>query len=74
MELDKVSFRYGRIYPHARIRVLYTTYDPHRAVDTSDISNQPNIMAPAYYDGATVDRHPFWYARVLGIYHADVRA
>jgi hypothetical protein len=29
-------------------------------------------MAPAYHDGATVDRHPFWYARVIGIYHADV--
>jgi hypothetical protein len=71
-ELDKVSFRYGRIYPHARMRVLYTTYDLRRAVDTIDISNRPNVMAPAYYDGTTVDRHPFWYARVLGIYHADV--
>jgi hypothetical protein len=71
-ELDKVTFHNGRLYPHVRMRILYTTYDLRRAVDILDTENRPNVIAPAYYDGFTVNRHPFWYARILGIYHADV--
>jgi hypothetical protein len=62
-----------RIYYHSRMRVFYTTYDLRRAYDPIDLRNRPNVMTAAYHSEETTICHPFWYARVLGIYHADIR-
>lgn len=54
------------------MRVLYTTYDLRRAVDIIDIKSRPNVLAPAHYSQGTEVQHPFWYAKVLGIFHSKV--
>ncbi|KAH7904119.1 hypothetical protein BJ138DRAFT_977516, partial [Hygrophoropsis aurantiaca] len=52
----------------------YTTYDVRRGQDVVNPStSHRNIMVLANHsteDSRT--QHPFWYARVLGIYHANV--
>jgi hypothetical protein len=50
--------------------VNYTTYDVRRDYDTINISTRPYVMlrSPEVTPGA----HPYWYAQVLGIYHANV--
>jgi hypothetical protein len=64
------------IYRHKVLRVNYTTYDLRRAQDSlnprtpghSDIM----VLSPENAND-NEDPHPYWYARVLGIYHANIR-
>ena len=66
---SQVVLKDERIYRHNLFRLNYTTYDVRRAQETVNprtdhrdimlLSRQPSI-------------HPFCYARVLGIYHANV--
>ncbi|KAH7904506.1 hypothetical protein BJ138DRAFT_1019068 [Hygrophoropsis aurantiaca] len=71
---SSVFFKNDRIYSHKLARFNYTTYDVRRAQDVVNPStSHHNIMVLANHsskDGPT--QHPFWYARVLGIYHANV--
>jgi hypothetical protein len=67
-----VLLRHDRIYKHNIMRVNYTTYDVRRAQDViHPASSHCNVMVlnPNAGDSAG---HPFWYARVLGIYHANI--
>ncbi|KIY47950.1 hypothetical protein FISHEDRAFT_44296 [Fistulina hepatica ATCC 64428] len=48
--------------------IHYTTYDLCRDYDLINPSNHPFVMVKSAAD----DGHPFWYAQVLGIFHADV--
>ena len=64
----KVIFNKDRIYLHNTLRVNYTTYDVQRKQDL--IRPQSHIMVLSREDSE--DRHPYWYARVLGIFHAEV--
>ena len=52
-------------------RINYTTYDLQRAHDTINPRNHPYIMvaSPETDPGS----HPFWYAAVIGIFHATVQ-
>jgi hypothetical protein len=52
------------------LRVNYTTYDVRRDQDTINPQNHADIMvlSSESEEGA----HPYWYARVLGIYRATV--
>jgi hypothetical protein len=52
-------------------RVNFTTYDVRVDQDSMNPRNHADIMmlAPDYEDAAA---HPFVYARILGVYHADV--
>jgi hypothetical protein len=69
-----VNFKYDRFYQHGTLRINYTTYDVRRESDLiNPNSRHPDIMMRAGHDETNPDAHPFWYARVLGIYHADVR-
>jgi hypothetical protein len=49
--------------------VNYTTYDLRREHDTINPRTHPDIMV---LSGETRPQHPYWYARVLGIYHVEV--
>ncbi|KAI0666517.1 hypothetical protein C8Q78DRAFT_984030 [Trametes maxima] len=68
------------IYSHQLLRINYTTYDVRRGQDLINPSTERcNIMLLAHEDkdAATEgtlgsERHLFWYAQVLGIYHANV--
>lgn len=50
-------------------QVHYTTYDLRREYDTINPRTHADIMV---LSGESMPRHPYWYARVLGIYHMNV--
>ena len=64
-----VLFKQDRIYKHNIMRINYTTYDVRRGEDMIHPgTSHCNIMVL----NPGVSEHPFWYARVLGIYHVNV--
>lgn len=50
-------------------QVYYTSYDLRREYDAVNTKTHPDVMV---LSGETRPRHPYWYARILGIYHMDV--
>ncbi|KAG5634064.1 hypothetical protein H0H81_003567 [Sphagnurus paluster] len=52
------------------LRVNYTTYDIRRASDTISPRTHCHVMVCSPKIGPNT--HPFWYAQVLGVFHADV--
>lgn len=72
-EADSIHILDDHIYPHQRLRVNYTTYDLRRAQDTISPKSHSDIMILSpEWGGESGDFHPYWYARVIGIYHARV--
>ncbi|KAJ7364427.1 hypothetical protein DFH08DRAFT_731010 [Mycena albidolilacea] len=70
-EQARLLIRNDRLYRHKVFRVNYTTYDVRTDQDSMNPRNHADIMmlAPESDDAAA---HSFVYARILGIYHADV--
>lgn len=67
-----VVLQHDRFYTHALMRINYTTYDVRRTQDViSRNANRDNIMVLADRAGQAPQSHPYAYARVLGIYHAN---
>ena len=61
---------------HKVLRVNYTTYDLRRAQDSLNprIPGHGDVMVLSpENEEENEDPHPYWYARILGIYHANVR-
>jgi len=56
------------IYVHKALQINFTTYNNRRAQDTINPCTHSDIMMLSRDDG-----HPYYYARVLGIYHAMVQ-
>ena len=76
---DKIFFKGDRIYKHSLARFNYTTYDVRRSQDVVNPKTPHcDIMVLAHREdnhnnkSDSEPRHPFWYARVLGIFHANV--
>jgi hypothetical protein len=67
-ELNEVTFKNDRVYEHKTIRFNYTTYEGRRSSDTVNPRTHADIMVQAHDDSG----RPYWYARVIGIYHANV--
>jgi hypothetical protein len=64
------------VYRHKVLRINYTTYDMRRTQDSLNprISGHSDIMVLSpENENQNEDPHPYWYARILGIYHADIR-
>jgi hypothetical protein len=57
----------NRIYRHKVLRVNYTTYNARRAQDSLNPRVHSDIMVLS-----RDDEHPYWYARIVGIFHAMV--
>ena len=57
----------NRIYRHKVLRVNYTTYNARRSQDSLNPRTHGNIMVLSQDDS-----HPYWYARIVGIFHAMV--
>ncbi|KAL6305510.1 hypothetical protein BKA93DRAFT_707118, partial [Sparassis latifolia] len=58
------------LYSHQTLTINYTTYDVRHAQDTINPStDRCNVMVLA--DNDDPHAHPFWYARILGIYHVN---
>lgn len=56
------------IHRHKILRVNYTTYDTRREQDSINARTHPDIMLPSR--DSNHDIHPYWYARVCGVFHA----
>lgn len=68
-ESNTVTIIGGKIYKHKNFRINYTTYDLRRSQDcVNPRSEAPDIMVLAHEDSD----HPYWYARVLGVFHANI--
>jgi hypothetical protein len=72
-ERQDVTLLNNRMYRHKVLRVNYTTYDCRRAQDSLNPRTHSDIMVLAHEDDNERDKHPFWYARVIGIFHVFVR-
>ena len=67
--LNHVVFKGNKIYRHRLLRINYTTYDLQREFDSiNPHTDHRDIMLLSNLDGD----HPFCYARVLGIFHANI--
>ena len=70
-QLKHILFKGDRIYFHRLLRINYTTYDLQCEFDSiNPCTDNPDIMLLSNIDSG--DHHPFSYARVLGIFHANV--
>jgi hypothetical protein len=71
---DCASIRFAaeHVWKHKVLRLNYTTYDLRREQDSINPRTHANIMVLAHEDNAR-RWHPFWYARVLGIFHVMVQ-
>ncbi|KAJ3768980.1 hypothetical protein FB446DRAFT_813657 [Lentinula raphanica] len=66
---SKVKIKLNRMYKHKVLQINYTTYDSRRCQDSINPRTYPDIMVLASDDSSD---HPYWYARVIGIYHVMV--
>ncbi|EGN91887.1 hypothetical protein SERLA73DRAFT_66705, partial [Serpula lacrymans var. lacrymans S7.3] len=56
---------------HSTMRINYTSYNVRRGQDViNSNTSHNNVMVLAGLDNPS--GHHFWYARVLGIYHANI--
>lgn len=69
-ERNSVRIIGDRIYSAKVLRVNYTTYDMRRGQDSMNPRTHCDVMVLSSEVGPNV--HPYWYARVLGIFHAKV--
>jgi hypothetical protein len=56
------------IYSVQTMQVHYTTYDLRREYDTISPRTYGDVMVLL---GEMTPSHPYWYARILGIYHTE---
>ena len=68
---NSIRIRSNIIYRHHTTRINFTTYDMRRDYNTINPRTHPFIMmsSPETEPGS----HPFWYAQVLGVFHAEVQ-
>ncbi|KAG8702016.1 hypothetical protein FRC09_004999 [Ceratobasidium sp. 395] len=74
LELSTINFQYDRIYSHQTLQIHYTTYDVRRGQDTVNPSTPKRfiLVRSDEPDCPGIEARRFWYAKVLGIYHANV--
>ena len=70
-EEDRASIKFikHQIYHHKVVRINYTTYDGRREQGSLNPHMHANVIVLAHEGPG---RHPYWYARIIGIYHALV--
>lgn len=70
---DHVIFKNNRIYRHHVLRINYTTYDVRRADDIFNPNTEHSDIMMLHRPESEEDRNRFCYARIIGIYHANVQ-
>ncbi|OCB90166.1 hypothetical protein A7U60_g2627 [Sanghuangporus baumii] len=68
-EIDGLHIKMDRLYRLKVLRVNYTTYDLRRVSDTINPNTHPDVML---LSGGSGTDHPYCYARVIGLFHADI--
>ena len=66
---NSIQFIGSRIYSVQTCCVYYTTYDLQWQCDVVNSCAHPDIML---WSPAAEGAEPYWYARVIGVYHANV--
>ena len=62
------------MYKHDVIRINYTTYNLRCAQDSINVQTHPYLMTLGHEDREEGTKwHPYWYAKVLRIFHVNVR-
>jgi hypothetical protein len=69
-ERSTVILMHEKIFRHKVLHVNYTTYDLRRDQDSLNPQTNADIMLLAHEDAG--DGHPYWYARIIGVFHALV--
>jgi hypothetical protein len=71
---ENIIFKHNRLYLHNTMRINYTTYDVRRAQDTinTKTSKRDIMVLPGEAYRCDGVQHPYVYARVLGVFHANV--
>ena len=69
-ERNTVRIAGDQIYRCKTVKINYTTYDIRRDGDTINTRTYPDIMVTSPETGPNAQ--PYWYARVIGIFHAMV--
>ncbi|KAK0184295.1 hypothetical protein F5146DRAFT_938727, partial [Armillaria mellea] len=72
-QLNQISFDQHCIYSHATTHFNYMTYNichDQDNIHVGKIGQKQDIMVMS--NDEDPDSHPFWYACILGIYHANV--
>lgn len=67
---DRNTIRVLAVYEVGTCQVNYTTYDNRRDFDVINPTRHSDIMVNSREDDPRA--HPFWYARVIKIFHAKV--
>ncbi|KAG0692732.1 hypothetical protein DFH29DRAFT_1008196 [Suillus ampliporus] len=67
---SQVIFANNQLFEHSVLRINYTTYDLRREQDSMNPQTRADIMMLSHEDDE--DRHPYWYARIIKIYHVNV--
>ncbi|TCD64617.1 hypothetical protein EIP91_003851 [Steccherinum ochraceum] len=67
----RVIIKDNVIYKHQVLRVNYTSYDVRRMQDSINPRTHADVMLLGH-DDEEDEVHPYWFARVLGLYHAFV--
>ena len=70
VEQNMVQILDNRIYSSKVLWVNFTLYDVHCEQDSMNPRNNCNMMVLSPESGDNV--HPFWYAQILGVFHAWV--
>lgn len=73
-ERSQLLFQHGRLYKHSVLRVNYTTYDLRRNQDIIKPASPKNMILVSSSEDPNPgeEPHPFWYAKVIGVYHANI--
>jgi hypothetical protein len=69
-ERDNLIIMWNAMYEHKTLSVNYTTYDLRRDQDTINPRTHSDIIVLSYE--TDTNRHPYWYARVIKIFHVYV--
>lgn len=71
---SRLVLKKDRIYTHQIMRIKYTTYDTRRDEDIIHLdTEQCNVMLlNPHYTRSSPSQHPFRYAKVIAVCHADV--
>ncbi|KIJ47639.1 hypothetical protein M422DRAFT_163781, partial [Sphaerobolus stellatus SS14] len=74
VQRDEVLILRCVLYKHQTCRINFTTYDMQRSQDTiNPCTSHCDILLHARDDPSNPGYHPYWYARVTGIYHCLAR-
>ena len=72
--IDHVLLRGGHLYQHNVFRINYTIYNVNHGQENFNLNSQhSDIIMLAENCESQVALHPFCYAWIIGIYHANVQ-